>query len=84
VNAFGAPIEQEAEDSTPSTQAPATQFAIHEVLICSEIIWVPEAAIIERVVPSVMIDYLFQVPKNQEAARSPNVPQGERAFMRTV
>jgi hypothetical protein len=44
------------------------------------IIWVPEADVIERVVPSVTIDYLFQDPMNQEAARSRGSPA--TAFVR--
>jgi hypothetical protein len=49
-----------------------------------DVIWsiLPEAAIIERVVPSVMIDYLFQDPKNQEAARSRISPA--TAFVRRM
>ena len=54
----------------------------HEVLICSEIVWLPETAIIERVVPSVTIDYLFQDPKNPEAAQSRSSPA--HAFVRRM
>jgi hypothetical protein len=57
-------------------------LADHEVLLCSVTIWVPEAAVIERVVPSVTIDYLFQDPKNREAARSQSSPT--TAFVRRM
>ena len=57
-------------------------LAGHEVLLCSEVIWLPETAIIERVVPSVTIDYLFQDPNNPEAVQSRSSPA--YAFVRRM
>jgi hypothetical protein len=73
---------EEADISAQLSNILDPPLASHEVLICSEIIWVPEAAIIERVVPSVMIDYLFQDPKNPEAARPRSLP--DTVFVRRM
>ena len=52
-------------------------LADREVLLCSEIIWIPEHAVSERVIPSVTIDYKFQDPNCTSATPSTPPQTGE-------